>query len=525
MLHSNRKNTYAVLTMVLVCILCLSMLAGCSSSASSSPSGSPTETAAATSAAKNTLVVGIAKEPDKLDPQNTTSHYARQVNCNIYDNLIDKDQDGKYVAGLAESWKASDDKLVYTFNLRHGVKFHNGEELKASDVAFTFTRGIGCASSKFFYSCVKEAKAIDDYTVSVTLNYASAIFEELLTLPQMGILNEKAVTDGGQDYVRNPVGTGAYMISEWQSGQSIKFAAFEDCWKGPAKIPSLEFRIVTDTSTGMIALENGEIDAFYDMTSVDKQAAQANKNLVYEETVATSYEQVVLNNEDPLLSDVNVRRAIAYAIDKESIVTVATNGSGILADSQISPSMPGYSENVKAYPYDVDKAKECLAASAYPNGFECTLKINSGYREKIAQIIQADLAEIGITLKIDVQEFASVTESLTNGTFTMALVGRNLHLNDPTLSTDNNFNSKYLGSGGNYQRYSNPQVDEWLAQTFTETDEAKRNELFENILTALHDDAANVPLYWMPWNVVYNANLKNIGISGCPYYDLSVVSW
>ena len=442
----------------------------------------------------NTLVVGLSSEPDKLDPENTTSMYARQVNSVIYDNLLTKDENGEYVGDLAEEYTVSEDGLVYTFQLRKGVKFHNGEELKASDVVFTFTRGQENAASQFFYDSVDHAEATDEYTAVITLKYPFISFQEILTQPQTGILNEKAVTEGGEDYARNPVGTGAYQFDNWNSGQSITFKSFDDCWSGKPAISNLEFRIVNDQSTAMISLEKGEIDIYYNLSATYRESVEETGTLAFDEAPAESYQHLVLNLEDPYLSDVNVRKAISYALDKASLLKVGADNSGVIAETQMSPVMYCYPEGFKGYEYDVEKAKACLA-------------------------------EIGIDVQLNILEFSVLSDGCHTGNYTMAILGRSYHMQDPTLGLNNNFNSQFIGRSGNYARYSNEQVDAWFAETFVENDEAKRVELFNNILTALKDDAVNVPFYWKMDTLVYNKNLKNISIEGKPYYDLSKVSW
>ncbi|MBP3319877.1 MAG: ABC transporter substrate-binding protein [Ruminiclostridium sp.] len=492
-------------SLAMAMVLMLLTLAGCGGSGSSSKEKDT-----------NTLVVGLSSEPDKLDPENTTSMYARQVNSVIYDNLLTKDENGEYVGDLAEEYTVSEDGLVYTFQLRKGVKFHNGEELKASDVVFTFTRGQENAASQFFYDSVDHAEATDEYTAVITLKYPFISFKEILTQPQTGILNEKAVTEGGEDYARNPVGTGAYQFENWNSGQSITFKSFDDCWSGKPAIPNLEFRIVNDQSTAMISLEKGEIDIYYNLSATYRESVEETGTLAFEEAPAESYNHLVLNLEDPYLSDVNVRKAISYAVDKASVLKVGADDSGVIAETQMSPAMYCYPEGFKGYEYDIEKAKACLAESAYPDGFSCKLNVTTGASEKMGTVIQANLAEIGIDVQLNILEFSALSDGCHTGNFTMAILGRSYHMQDPTLGLNNNFNSQFIGRSGNYARYSNEQVDAWFAETFVETDEAKRVELFNNILTALKDDAVNVPFFWKMDTLVYNKNLKNISIEGKP---------
>lgn len=484
----------------------------------------PSQAAGAAQHADN-IVCALIAEPDKLDPQGTTNHRSRQVDVNLYESLLRETADGGLEGHLAESWEVSDDLLTYTFKLRPGVKFHNGETLKASDVVFTFTRGMESAFVKQFYPNVASVTAVDDSTVEIKLSSPVSFFEKLMSLPQTAIVCEKAVTEGGEEYGRNPVGTGPYQFVEWINGSSIKLTAFADYWGTPANIKDCEYRIVTDATTGIISLEKGEIDFFYELTAAEKQTCDDNPALVYEYGPSTSYEHVVLNNENEKLKDVNLRKALSYAVDKESILLIAANGSGVIADSQVSPEMDLYCADVKGYERDLDKAKEYLAQSAYPNGVTLTLQINSGYREKIAQILQANFKEIGVELKIETLEFNTVTSNLMSGDFEMTLIGRNLHLTNPVLAINNNFNSAYSGAGGNYQRYQNPEIDAVLEAMYREPDTAKQQEMMRQVLTALHDDATNIPLYWTAWSIAYNSSLKNVEYLSSSYYRIADFAW
>lgn len=502
-------------------------LAACGSSNSGNNAGNQAGDNQTTNGGEHAdnIVCALIAEPDKLDPQETTNHRSRQVDVNLYESLLKENNDGSLSGCLAETWEVSEDQLTYTFHLRQGVLFHNGETLKASDVVFTFNRGMESPYVKQFFPNVTAVNAVDEATVEVTLSSPVSFFEKLMTLPQTAIVSEKAVTEAGEDFGRNPVGTGPYKFVSWTSGSSIKLTAFEDYWGGKASITDCEYRIVTDMTTGTISLEKGEIDFFYELAATSKQICEENAQLTYEEGASTSYEHILINNENEKMADLNLRKALAYATDKESIITVATSGSGIIADSQVAPTMDLYCADVKGYEYDIEKAKEYLAQSAYPDGVTLTIQVNSGYREKIAQILKANYAEIGVELKIETLEFNTVVANVTAGDFELALLGRNLHLTNPVLAIDNNFNSKYSGGGGNYQRYKNPEVDQLLEAMYAETDATKQQEMMKQVLTALHDDVANIPLYWSPWSIAYNNSLQNVTYKANSYYTMYDFSW
>lgn len=477
----------------------------------------------AVGAVKDKVVIGIATEPPTLDPQMTSALYTRQVCFNIYDNLVMKNYEGQYTPSLAESWTT--DGTQYVFKLKKGIKFHNGDELKASDVRFTFERGMQSPHVRFFYDVFEKVEALDDFTIRITLKYPTLILLDILTLPQTGIVSERAVTEAGKTYGRKPVGTGPYSFDKWTTGVDISLKGNDDYFMGKPAIGGCEFRFISDKSTAMVALEKGEVDAYLEISAVDKENAAQHPRLKYEETAGTSYEHLLFNCEDEKFSNVKLRQAIAYALDKESILMAGNNGVGALADSQIPPFMFGYPDTVKSYPYDPQKAQTLLSEAGYEKGFECTIKVNSGFREKEAQVIQANLSEIGIDAKIEVLEWGTLLSILGEGKFQLSIVGKNLHFDDPAVATNNSFNSKYAGEGGNFYRYRNPELDVLLEQSITELDKEKRIVLFEKILKTLHGDVPNVPLYWNINNIAYVRDLEGVKVLPITHYKVFNFHW
>ena len=505
-------------TFLLAAILVLS-LAGCGKKPADESSSM------STGDNKDSITIGISSEPPVLDPQSTTAHAARQVYCNIYSNLLEKDEAGKYVGSVAERYEVSDDGLVYTFHIRDDVKFHNGDPLTANDVRFTLQRGMDSAFVAFFYDAFETVEAPDDSTVVVTLKYPASMFLEILTMPQTGIVSEKAVMEAGDQYGRDPVGSGPYQFSDWTSGDHITLTANENYYGGVPSIKTCTFRIITDVGTGTIALEKGEIDMYYDISSTDKQRILDNAGLVYEEIGSISYEHLVINCENSKFTDKNVRKALAYAIDLESIIIAGKNGAGVLAENQIPETMFGYSDQVKAYPYDTEKAKAALAEAGYENGFDCVMKVNAGFREKEAQVIQANLREIGINMDIEVLEWGTFLDDVEAGNYELALISSNLHIDDPSLVLNSSFNSEKFGTGGNLYRYANSDLDEMIVQSFTESDSAARKQLFGDILMLLHEEVPNVPICWNINNVAYNNQLKGMKVLPLSHYKIDNLSW
>ncbi|SKC79019.1 ABC transporter substrate-binding protein [Maledivibacter halophilus] len=522
------KRKFLLLYVLLVLTLVsTTVLSGCGGSTNSAPNVNDKSDGNNDSVTevKDSIIIGIDQEPSSLDAQFSNELSGRYIFFNIYDNLVTRDESGKYHPSLAEKWDVSEDEKEYTFYLRKGIKFHNGEELKASDVKFSLDRGMTSSYVSFLYGAFDKVDVIDDYKVKVTLKYSSPTFLQVLSLPQAGILSEAAYNEYGDDYTRNPVGTGAYKFEEWVPGDKISLIANDDYFNGAPSIKECTFRIITDRGTGMVALEKGEVDVYYGISSVDKQNAIDNPDITYDECQAISYEHVVINCEDEIFSNPLVRQAVAYALDKESILIAGRDGLGYIADIQAPDYMFGYTDKVKSYPYDPEKAKELLAQAGYPDGFDCNISVNSGYREKEAQVIQAGLAEVGINVTIDVYEWGALLDSLSNGGYQISLVAKSLHINDPGLVTFNSFHSSQIGGAGNFYRYKNEELDGLLENSKTETNEDTRKQIFEQIYQKLHEDVPNIPLYWRVINVAYNKNLKGLKSNPEQQYLCKNFSW
>ena len=476
----------------------------------------------------NSIVFGIMQEPPVLDPHYTSSGIARSTYSNLYDSLLWYDDSGNYVGAIAEGWTVSEDETEYIFTLRKGIKFHNGEELKASDVKFSLDRGKNSPYTAFMYTGIQDIEILDDYTVKVKLQAPSAIFLEVMCQPHTSIVSEKAVTEmGNQEFARNPVGTGPYKFVKWTAGVSIEFEAFEDYFLGAPSIKYAKFPIIVDRTVATVALEKGEIDVYQDLATIDKQTIIDSPDLSWDETTGAHLYYIIINTEHPILSNPLVRQAIAYATDKESILLIAREGFGTLADSQIPPFLTDYfPATVKAYPYDPKKAKELLEQAGYPNGFSIKMSIdNNTFSRKLAQVVQDNLSQIGIDMSIEEFEWGTFLELAGNGNFDLATVGQSIQILEPGLLLNWMFFSGNVGSAGNFMRYNDPEMDKLIAASFVESNISKRVAIFEKIAQKAHDEVIGVPVYWITNTIAFNSNLKGVEALTIFHYKIREYSW
>jgi peptide/nickel transport system substrate-binding protein len=473
---------------------------------------------------KDSFIMALPEDAQNLDPQNNNSLNSMRIVVNINETLTKIDDNGKVVPSLAEDWEVSEDGLEYIFHIKKGVKFHNGEELKADDVVFTFERAMASPFAGAVFGPVESAEKIDDYSVKVKLKYQYVPFLTALTAPVSSIVNKEAVESKGDDYGRNPVGTGAYEFVNWASGSQIVLKAFEDYHLGPAPIKNVTYKIITDPSTAVVALQSGEVDAVINVPAIDIQSINNDPNLTLYETPSALFEYLGMNTSQAPFDNVKVRQAIAYALDKEGILMGVAEGTGVLANNQLIDSIFGYTDEIKAYPYDVEKAKSLLAEAGYEDGFNAEIITVEGDRKKIAQIVQENLRQIGITCEISILENVAYLDKAKKGEFDMFVTGWNTPAPDADLGLYFSYNSSMINAM-NYTRYFNEEMDDLLIRGRTTPDESERLIIYKQALELLHSDVPNVPIYYTKTNIAVNKDIKGVKAVPTSEYRIYNFSW
>lgn len=348
------------------------------------------------------LNISIPHDLTSVDPHGANTIHDYDVWTQIYEPLYSRNEvTGELVPRIAESYTISDDGTTYTFNIRKGVKFHNGNELKASDVVFSFERAMGLPIPSAYLTSVEEVTATDDYTVTFTLNKPDAAF--IINQYLIFVVSQEEVEAQGDEFGTKVFlgGTGPYYLTLLKRDTEWTLEAFSDYYMGEPEIKKVRYVPITDVTAGQIALESGELD-WYAIPVSSWDALSANPNFNSELVITTSTYFVGLNFRNGPLEDDNLRLAIAYAIDKEAINVAAVNGLGREADFLVPEQHTGAPTEGLTYNRDLEKAKEYLAKSDYPEGTNIgTISCASGsIAEKIAQVLQANLGEIGLTTDI-----------------------------------------------------------------------------------------------------------------------------
>ena len=368
---------------------------------------------AATMAADKEITIALTSDAVHVDPQQGNELTSNIMFNHFYDTLVRRTADLDFVPGLAESWELKDD-VTWVFNLRKGVKFQNGDELKASDVLFSIER---CKSQLMsnLVRYVAEAKALDDYTVQIKTPEPYAVLH--MDLSEFHILNEKYVKEVGDEQLDlKPMGTGPYQLVEWVKEDHMTLAAFDGYYLGPPQIKKVTFRPITNPATRTAALLTGEVDIIQDLAVRDADRIKSNDkfNLITRPSLlnvvlALDYREKSPTIDLPVnpMKDVRVREAIARAIDVDTIDRVIMNGLATPSDQYVPSSHIGYVDGLdfrQVYPFDLEKANALMKEAGYAQGFTMTLDAtNNRYvnDQQIAQALAGMLAKIGITVKLN----------------------------------------------------------------------------------------------------------------------------
>jgi len=474
--------------------------------------------------AKEVRIV-LEAEPTGFDPQKVFSASTFMVMFNIYDTLVDTDDacSTNIRPRLAESWDISDDGLTYTFHLRKGVKFHNGETLSSADVKYSIERAMVLPASADYCKMIESVEAVDAQTVVVNLNMRFADFLQNLGNLYFSIVNEKAVKDAGEDYGRKPVGTGPYQFVKWVPGQSVILQSFDEFWGGAVPIKNVTFKILLDKTTALIALQNGEVDALPNPAPLDVVTIKNDKNLALYSAPSVTIVHMGLNCSIEPFNNKLVRQAIRYAIDKEAVFMGAQNGDGVIANSPLTENMSGYNKDwPPTNPYNVEKAKELMAEAGYADGFATTLIVFvQDNMDKAAQIIQAQLKAINIDVKVEIIEKAAFLDMMSKGNYETYIMGLNWPNSDNLLTFLYDSTGVFNWAGV----YSNPEVDALLLEARGETNKVKRAELYQRIIEITYEEGNKISLYHPNQYFAANKDLKGIKVIDNCYYPVEKWSW
>lgn len=475
---------------------------------------------------KNTLTVATSGDAISLDPIATNDNQSSHVMTQIYEGLVKVEGDSDEIKpSLAESWEQPEDNK-YVFHLKKGVKFHNGEEMKASDVVFSLKRAIVAPNVRHLFETINPdtVKATDDYTVEFKQDKPFAGILAALCHPGGYIVNEKAVNEGGDDYSRNPVGTNAVKFVKWVKADSIEMERFEDYHDEKTEYNKLIFRVIPEPSNRVIELESGGVDMAYDISAIDVKKIEDNEDLELYRSLDYGLTYLGFNTENEKLKDSKVRQAIAYALDIPSIIQAVFKGLGQPAGGVLPPTMPySISDELKPKERDIEMAKQLLKEAGKEN-LSLTLSTNENQdRVDMATAMKEQLSEAGIDLTINVLEWSAFNDLIKNGSHEMFIIAWTADSPDPDTFMYPCFHSSAKGEGGNYDFLDDKEMDDDLSSARYEQDDSKREEYYKDAQEHAIDVQAWVPLHNKELTVGARKDIKNIVLSPFGWYQLANV--
>ncbi|HSH36324.1 ABC transporter substrate-binding protein, partial [Schnuerera sp.] len=340
------------------------------------------------------------------------------------------------------------------------------------------------------------------------------------------ILNEKAVTEAGDDYQNSPVGTGPFKFVKHDAGDKVTLERFDDYYKGPAKIKTIVFRNIPEGTNRTIGLETGEIDIAYEIEPIDMATVRehADLELVEEPSLSTSY--IGFNMQKEPFNDIKVRKALNHAINVEEIIEVVLEGAGTKATGPINDKVFGYNQDLEGYEYDPEKAKELLADAGYPDGFTTSIWTNDNpVRVRIAELVQAHLKEVGVDAAIEIVEWGAYLERTAAGEHDMFILGWVTVTGDADYGLYALFHSSQHGGAGNRTFYTNSEVDDLLMTGRTSIDEDVRLDAYSKAQTLIVEEAPQLFLYFQTQNVGMRNNVEGFRLHPAGHHKLYNVSF
>jgi dipeptide transport system substrate-binding protein len=486
-----------------------------------------------------TFVYCSEGSPSTFNPQLVTDGTSLNAAHPVYEGLVEFDNGTtKVISALAESHTISKDRLTYTFKLRKGVKFHTTKnftpkrDFNAEDVVFSFDRQMNKENPYFTVSggnyeyfqgmemgkVIKSIKALDPMTVEIKLNYSEAPFLANLAMPFMSILSKEyadqlAAQNKKEDLDLVPVGTGPFVFQSYTKGSSIKYNAFENYWGKKGNIEKLIFAITPDANVRSQKLKTGECQFITEPAPADIAGLKTDAKLSVLSAPGLNVGYLAMNVTKKPFDNLLVRKAVSYALNRKAYIDAIFLGSATIAKNPIPPTIWSYNDAVKDYDYNPEKAKELLKQAGLPNGFETemwTMPVSRPYNpngKKMGEMMQADLAKVGIKVKLISFDWPTYLAKSKTGDHTLIQFGWTGDNGDP-----DNFLNVLLGcasveSGSNYSRWCHKPFNDLILEAKKNTDLKKRTEMYKKAQTIFKEEA---PWVTLDHSTVFRAMSKDV---------------
>ena len=450
------------------------------------------------------MKIGLAEDPDILDPDQSRTFVGRIVYASLCDKLVDITPDLEIIPQLATEWEWSEDGKALTMKLREGVTFHDGEPFNAEAVAANIDRSKNLEESrrKSEVASIESTEVVDDLTIQINLaNPDATLLAQFADRAGM-MLSPKAAEAAGADFGNNPVCSGPFKFKERVQQDRIVLEKFADYWNaGEINFDSVTFLPITDGTVRLANLRAGDVDMIERLAATDVASVKADDSLQLEMAVSLGYQGITINvgngdkSQSPLGQDARVRRALSLAIDREALNQVVFEGVMAAGNQAFPPTSPWYSADHPIPARDVEAAKALLAEAGAEN-IEIELQLSTDpVAQQVGQVIQSMAAEAGINVKIVAKEFATQLSEQTAGNYQASQIGWSGRV-DP----DGNIHQFMTCEGGiNDSKYCNPAVDELLNAARTSNNVEERKAKYDEAAAILAEDMPIIYLYHQTW--------------------------
>ncbi len=462
---------------------------------------------------KDTMVFAQGSDLTSLDPHIGKQLRAFAVTCNMFEQLVKFDDKMENILpSLAESWERISDTEM-RFALRKNVRWHNGDPFTADDVKFSYERMLAMPSVVNNIAFLESVTVEDPQHVVLKTKYSYAPLLAALTNPPCAIVPKNVVEKDEKAFALNPVGTGPYKFVEWKSDDYCKLEAFEGYYGEKAKTKYLVMKVVPESAQRCIMLETGELDVAYDIPPMDVKRIESTAGLKILRVVSNKTISLNMNTRSKgPLHDKLVRQAVAYAIDKEEILSGVLNNIGMAANLPLPPAAFGYDPAFPAPGHDLAKAKALLKEAGYEKGFDCSIWVDDDQvSTEIATVLQAQLLEAGINLKVEVMKQQTKLDRLykkQDSDFNTAYFNCNIGDGDYNL-----YSCFHPASGSNHCNFDDPGFTALMEKSRAQYDDAERKKIYHQLYGILLDQMPCVPLYYEDICVGLSTNVENMVLS------------
>lgn len=519
-----KTRTWKRAISLLLVLLSVVSLAACSGKTATTESG---ETATS-GKAKDSINIQLSGEPNTVFAMDASDANCDLISTQISEPLFRYTPEEEIVPAVATQWEyANDECTEIVFTLRDGVKFNNGEPVTAEDVVFSLEYCINSSYCANINSAMDHAEKVDDSHVKLVLKYPFAPIVYCFSNRQCPIISKAAYEADPEGFGRAPVTTGPYKVTEWQPGDHITLDYNEYWWGEEPAIKHATYKIIVDSTSAVVALQAGNLDYVCAPGTADRDILMADENISWYETAQSGTWQIVFCNFGPF-ADVNLRKAVAYCVNRDDFVQGCLNGVGEELDMIYSKTAFGYDPSFKGIQQDYDKAKEYLAAAGYADGFEFTSYVQeAGTYFKMAEVLQGELANIGITMHIEPMERGAYMDYWQSNAhdFSLTYFGNGCAYPDADLWYTF-FHSSLIGGSRNRQEINDPKVDEYLESGRFETDEEIRKQIYWDLSDYwVNEMAYSIPVMSSMSCMACNAKLQGPHAQADKQYYLADWYW